>query len=266
VSHTPAGATLLGPARGLLAQAEELRQQAKRLAGSAPVRLGYVDWLPADLAGRTAAAAQVHLDAWVAPSHTKVARVANGGLDLAICWISGDDLERLGLAPRLAGHDRLYAISTDRAAGDVAARDTVVLLDDDTSSWASWNAFAEQLARDTGADAARITNGGITGPAFHDHVRRSGRLVVNSPKGQDAPVPPGLVRRPIIDPEVHWTWLVVRRANEHRAAVLAVVDALCDGVDETALAGPRDLVAGRRPLPAHRRPVAGPRPRLLGWA
>jgi hypothetical protein len=69
-------------------------------------------------------------------------------------------------------------------------------------------------------------------------VRRSGRPVVNSPKGQDAPVPPGLVRRPLIDPEVHWTWSLVRRADENRAAVMAVVDALCDGVDETALRGP----------------------------
>ncbi len=84
------------------------------------------------------------------------------------------------------------------AAGDdtsaVHAQDAAVLLDDDTTSWASWNLYAAQLARDTGARAVRISDGGITGPAFFDHVRRSRRPILNAPKGQTAPLPPAQVR------------------------------------------------------------------------
>jgi DNA-binding transcriptional LysR family regulator len=232
---------LLPSVRALLAQADELRGQAGRLAGSEPVRLGYVNWSPPDLAARTAAVAQVHVDAWVAPSHAQAARVADGSLDLAICWVRTEDLDRLGLKARLLGADRLHAVSVGDASDsghEIAARDTVVLLDDDTTSWSSWNAYAELLARETGARAARVGDGGITGPAFHDHVRRSGRPVVNSPKGQTAPLPPGLVRRPIVAPEIYWTWSLVWRADETRPAVAAVVDALCDGVGDTGIHRP----------------------------
>jgi DNA-binding transcriptional LysR family regulator len=242
VGLTPAGAALLPATRALLAQADELRGQAGRLAGSQPVRLGYVNWIPADLAARTAAVAQVHLDAWVAPSHAQAARVAEGGLDLAICWVRNEDLERLGLKARLLGVDRLHAVSVgDPADGgrEVAAKDTVVLIDDDVTSWSSWNVYAEQLARDTGARAVHIGDGGITGPAFHDHVRRGGRPVVNSPKGQTAPLPPGLVRRPIVAPEAYWTWSLVWRADEARPAVAAVVDVLCDEVGDLGIHGPQ---------------------------
>ena len=64
-----------------------------------------------------------------------------------------------------------------------------MLLDDDTLSWESWNAFARHLSEDTGARAVRISDGGITGPAFFDHVRRSRRPLVNSPKGRTTPLP-----------------------------------------------------------------------------
>lgn len=67
VSLTPAGAALLPHTRALLDGADDLRRRAGRLSGSQPVRLGYVNWLPPDLTARTAAAARVHLDAWVAP-------------------------------------------------------------------------------------------------------------------------------------------------------------------------------------------------------
>jgi hypothetical protein len=40
------------------------------------------------------------------------------------------------------------------------------------------------------------------------------------------PLPPDLVRRPVIAPEVYWTWSLVWRRGEARAGVLAVVDAL----------------------------------------
>ncbi|MGC5561567.1 LysR family transcriptional regulator [Streptomyces sp. FR-108] len=232
VSLTPAGSALLPHTRALLDRAADLQQRAGRLAGSEPVRLGYVNWLPGDLTARAAEVAQLHIDAWIAPSHTQAARVADGSLDLAVCWVRTEDLERRGLRARLIGADRLYAVAAGDDSNDVAAQDTVVLLDDDTTSWSSWNTYAELLARDTGARAVHITDGGITGPAFFDHVRRSGLPVINSPKGQTTPLPADLVRRPVVAPEIHWTWSVVRRASEDRPAVLALVDALCDGVGD----------------------------------
>ncbi|WP_427918415.1 LysR family transcriptional regulator [Streptomyces sp. cg40] len=238
VSLTPAGAALLPHTRALLERADDLRRRAGRLAGSEAVRLGYVNWLPADLTARTAGVAQVHVDAWIAPSHTQAARVADGSLDLAVCWVRDEDLKRHGLRARLLGADRLYAVATGTDTGDVRARDTSVLLDDDTQSWSSWNVYAEELAKDTGAHAVAISDGGITGPAFFDHVRRSRRPVVNSPKGQTTPLPPDLVRREVVEPSVHWTWSLVWREGETRAAVLAVVDALCGGVGDLGLRAP----------------------------
>ncbi|MFL1898233.1 LysR family transcriptional regulator [Streptomyces tauricus] len=238
VSLTPAGSALLPHTRDLLERAGDLQRRAGRLAGSEPVRLGYVNWLPPDLTTRAAAVAQLHIDAWIAPSHTQAARVADGSLDLAVCWVRTEDLERRGLHARLIGADRLYAVATGGGTGDVAARDTAVLLDNDTTSWSSWNIYAELLARDTGARAVRITDGGITGPAFFDHVRRSGRPVINSPKGQTTPLPPDLVRRPVVAPRIHWTWSLVRREGEDRPTVLALMDALCDGVGDLGLHSP----------------------------
>jgi DNA-binding transcriptional LysR family regulator len=226
VSLTPAGAALLPHVRALLERADDLRHRARRLSGSDPVRLGYVNWLPPDLIARTAAVAQVHVDAWVAPSHTQAARVADGGLDLAVCWTRTDDLARRGLHAQLIGADRLYAVATGQDTGEVPARETSVLLDDDVTSWSSWNAYAEEMAHETGARAVRISDGGITGPAFFDHVRRCDRPVVNSPKGQTTPLPPDLVRRPVVTPEIYWTWSLVWRRGEVRASVLAVVEAL----------------------------------------
>jgi DNA-binding transcriptional LysR family regulator len=239
VSLTPAGAALLPHTRALLERADDLRHRAARLSGSEPVRLGHVNWLPADLTARTSAVARLHIDAWVAPSHTQAARVADGSLDLAVCWVRTGDLEELGLQARLIGADRLYAVATGDDTGDVAAQDTVVLLDDDTTAWSSWNIYAEQLARDTGARAVRIADGGVTGPAFFDHVRRGGRPVINSPKGQTTPLPSDLVRRPVVAPQVHWTWSLVARRGQVRTSVLAVMDALCEGVGDLGLHAPR---------------------------
>ncbi|MFF6986515.1 LysR family transcriptional regulator [Streptomyces sp. NPDC010273] len=247
VALTPAGAALLPHTRALLERADDLRRRAGRLAGSEAVRLGYVNWLPADLTSRTAGVAQVHVDAWVAPSHTQAARVADGSLDLAVCWVRDADLKRHGLRARLLGADRLYAVSTGTDTGDVRARDTIVLLDDDTNSWSSWNDYAEQLADDTGAQSVPISDGGITGPAFFDHVRRSRRPVVNSPKGQTTSLPSDLVRREIAGPSVHWTWSLVWRGSETRTAVLAAVDALCDGVGDLGLRAPDAWLPGGDP-------------------
>ncbi|MEU1406312.1 LysR family transcriptional regulator [Streptomyces sp. NPDC005728] len=247
VSLTAAGSALLPHSRDLLERADDLRRRARRLSGSEPVRLGYVNWLPPDLTARTSAVAQVHVDAWVAPSHTQAARVADGSLDLAVCWVRADDLERRDLCARLIGADRLYAVATGRDTSDVPARDTVVLLDDDTTSWSSWNAFAGELARDTGARPVHIADGGITGPAFFDHVRRSGSPVVNSPKGQTTPLPPDLVKRPVVTPRIHWTWSLTWRRAEARSAVLAVVDALCDGADDLPIHGPGAWLPAKDP-------------------
>ncbi|MFF7639436.1 LysR family transcriptional regulator [Streptomyces canus] len=240
VSLTPAGSALLPHTRALLDRADDLRHRAGRLSGSQSVRLGYVNWLPPDLTARTAAAAQVHIDAWVAPSHTQAARVADGSLDLAVCWLRTEDLRKLGLRARLIGADRLYAVSRG-GSGDVPAvpaRDTDVLVDDDVTAWASWNVYGEELAQATGARTVRISDGAITGPAFFDHVRRCTRPVVNSPKGQTSPLPPDLVRREIVEPKVYWTWSLVRRETEDRAGVLAVVDALCEGVGDLGIHAP----------------------------
>jgi DNA-binding transcriptional LysR family regulator len=238
VSLTPAGTALLPHTRDLLERADDLRNHAARIAGSEPVRLGYVNWLPPDLARRTPAPARVHLDTWVAPSHTQAARVADGSLDLAVCCVREDELEAYGLNARLVGADRLYAVSTGRETGAVRARDVVVLLDSDETTWSSWNAYAERLSRETGARAVRISDGGITGPAFFDHVRRSGRPVLNSPKGQTAELPSDLVMRPVVDPQVHWTWSLVWRRSEARPAVLGTVDALTAGVGDLGLQAP----------------------------
>ncbi|MFE5141065.1 LysR family transcriptional regulator [Streptomyces fagopyri] len=238
VSLTPAGAALLPHTRALLERAENLQRCAERLSGSESVRLGYVNWLPPDLTARTAGVARLHLDAWVAPSHTQAARVAAGSLDLAVCWVRTEDVEQHGLHARLLGADRLYAVSAGDDTSEVAARDTAVLLDADTTSWSSWNVYAELLARDTGARAVRISDGGITGPAFFDHVRSIGLPVVNSPKGQTTPLPPDLVQRPVVAPRIHWTWSLVRRENEDRPAVLAAAEALCADVGDLGLGTP----------------------------
>lgn len=57
-------------------------------------------------------------------------------------------------------------------------------------------------------------------------MRRCRRPIVNSPKGQTTPLPPDLVRRPVVAPEIYWTWSVVWRRTEVRGSVLAVVEAL----------------------------------------
>ena len=238
VALSPAGAALLPHTRALLERAEDLQRRATQLSGYEPVRLGYVNWLPADLTTRTAAVAQLYVDVWVEPSHTQAARVADGSLDLAVCWLRTQDLEEHGLRGRLIGADRLHAVAAGEDTSEVRAQDTDVLLDDDTTSWASWNLYAGQLARDTGARAVRISDGGITGPAFFDHVRRSRRPVINSPKGQTTPLPPDLVRRPVIAPQVYWSWSLVWRRGEERAAVLGAVDALTDKVADLGICWP----------------------------
>jgi DNA-binding transcriptional LysR family regulator len=238
VSLTACGAALLPRTRALLDQADELRRSAVGMAASEPLRLGYVNWRPADLAGRVSRVTQVHVDAWVMPSHTQAARVADHGIDLAICWVRTADLVEHDLQARLIGADRLYALSMGAETAAVRARDTLVLVDADTASWASWNLYAEEFAAATGATVVRIDDGGVTGPAFFNHVRRLRRPVVNSPKGQTTPIPPDLAQRPVVCPTPYWTWSLVWRRDATRAAVRDAVDALTDGVGSLGLDSP----------------------------
>ena len=235
VALTVAGAALLPSARALLEQADVLRRSAAGLSDSEPVRLGYVNWRPADLAERTAAIAQLRTDTWVMPSHAQAARVAEGSLDVAICWAQTTDLTAHDLDARFIGADRLYAVCTGSDASAVDAKDTLVLVDADTASWSSWNRYGEQFAHDSGARLVRIDDGGITGPTFFEHVRRLRRPVVNSPKGQTTPVPADLVARPVINPAPYWTWSLVSRRDEGRATVLAVIEALAGDVGPLGL-------------------------------
>ena len=103
VALTAAGAALLPHARALLERAEDLQHRAERLSGSEPVRIGYVNWLPADLTARTAGVAQLYVDPWVVPSHAQAARVAEGSLDLAVCWVRTADSRRARAAGAAAG-------------------------------------------------------------------------------------------------------------------------------------------------------------------
>jgi hypothetical protein len=114
----------------------------------------------------------------------------------------------------------------------VRARDTAVLVDADETSWLSWNTYAEEFLADTGATRIPIDDGGITGPAFFDHVRRLRRPLVNSPKGQRTPIPPDLVQRPIVAPAPYWTWSLAWRRTESRPSVLAAAKALTGDRDD----------------------------------
>ena len=233
VALTECGEALLPQVRALLEQADELRRSATGIAAREPVRLGYVNWRPADLFDRVAGVAHLHVDTWVLPSHAQLRRVADQSIDLAICWARATDLAEHGLAAYLIGADRLHAIGTGTA--EVRAKDVVVLVDADTASWASWNVFAEEFARTTGAEVVRTHDGGVTGPAFFDHVRRLRRPVLNSPKGQTTPVPADLARRPVVGPAPFWTWSLVARRDETRAPVLATIAALSRDVGALGL-------------------------------
>jgi DNA-binding transcriptional LysR family regulator len=228
VTLTPAGEALLPRSRSLLEQADELRRAAVGLSTHEPVRLGYVNWFPADLTTRITGVAQLLVDTWVLPSHTQAARVADGSIDLAICWVRAADLAAYGLEAQLLGVDRLYAVAPGTDTSPVPARDTAVLVDADETGWLSWNTYAAEFLADTGATRIPIDDGGITGPAFFDHVRRLRHPVVNSPKGQTTPIPPDLVRRPIVAPAPHWTWSLIWRQAENQPSVLAAVNALSD--------------------------------------
>ncbi|MGV9801891.1 LysR family transcriptional regulator [Mycobacterium sp. NPDC003449] len=235
VALTSAGAALLPEARELITQADELRRRAAGLAVSEPVSIGYVSWCPTDWAERAAGVAQLRVDTWVMPSHAQAARVADGSLDLGICWVQNDDLESLSLRARLIGVDRLYALQAGTDETPVEAAATVVLVDSDDAGWSSWNRYGTQFAAATGARVMRTDDGGVTGSTFFEHVRQLRRPVLNNPKGQNAQLPKGLVRRPVIAPSPLWTWSLVWRSGEDSPAVRAVIDEFTRDVGDFGL-------------------------------
>ena len=172
VALTAAGAVLLPKVRDLLARADELRTHATGLADTEPVRLGYVSWRPADMAERTAGVAQLRIDTWVLPSHAQAARVADRTLDLAICWVPEEDLKTFGLDAELLGRGPSPCGRT--GAGHLGGRrqghrgpvgrryrELVVV-----------KPIRRTVRPRHRRAPGRVEDGGITGPAFFEHVRR----------------------------------------------------------------------------------------------
>ncbi|ORJ57819.1 LysR family transcriptional regulator [Mycobacterium simiae] len=227
VRLTAAGRSLLQDARRIVGLADDARQRLRLAAAiSAPLRLGYVSWLPDDLPALVGPAVALRVDEWVLPSHAQADRVAEGTLDLAVAWVTTTEIEKRGLTADFLCAEPLYAVSPSVGSGAaVAALQVTVLVDADESAWSSWNRFAGEFAGDTGAPIARVDDGGITGEAFYAHVRRIGSPVLASPKRHTAVSPPSLARRPIT-PTPLWTWSLLRRADDERAVVHHVVETL----------------------------------------
>jgi hypothetical protein len=88
--------------------------------------------------------------------------------------------------------------------------------------------------------------------SFSEHSSCAWRDDQSWAGAQTAVLPPDLTLRPVVAPEVYWTWSLVRRADEERQAVLAVVDALCAGVRDLWPQGPDAwLPAGDPYRPEH---------------
>src|SRR3984885_8652560 len=188
VKLTPIGAALLPHVRKLIVQADELRRWAGDLAHERSLRLGLVRGFPADSIGQLSDMAHVSVDSWVMPSHIQARRVAVGALDLAICHLDRNELKALGLAAHLIWIEHLHAICVSSDTSPVNAKDTAVLIEADTSSWRTWNHYAEEFANASNALPVGIEDGGIAGSMFFDHVRRLRRPLLNAPEGRTDPL------------------------------------------------------------------------------
>lgn len=243
VSLTPTGAALLSRTRALLDNADDLSDRIASVRTESPVRLGYVAWSPSDWVERVSGVAQIAVDVWTCPSHMLAVRVAEDTLDLAICWVQTSDLETMGLEAHLLGVEEIAALSMGPDSSRIQAADAVVLTDSRNDSWASWNQYATLFAKDTGAVLEHINDGGITGTAYFNHIRRLDSPVLNSPVGQAMPFPRDLQRRPVVAPTPLWTWSLIVRRDCNRASVRAVIKALTRDVQHP------DLVEGQHWLP-----------------
>jgi DNA-binding transcriptional LysR family regulator len=255
-----AGRSLLADARRILALADDAKQRLQRAAAlSTPVRLGYVSWLPDDINSMVGTAVALRIDEWVLPSHVQADRVAEGTLDVALAWVTAEDVERRGLTAHLLRVEPLQAVLPAMSSTEtIAAHNVTVLVDADESAWSSWNRFAEEFAANTGARIVRIDDGGIAGDAFYVHVRKLGAAVLASPKRHTAVTPPSLGQRPVADPVPLWTWSLLHRHDDDRASVRGVVDSLM------AVARSRDwLVAPTEPWWT---PSDDPHRGILGYA
>ncbi|WP_324687793.1 LysR family transcriptional regulator [Mycobacterium sp. 94-17] len=230
VRLSAAGRALLPDARRMLALADEATGRLRRAAAdSAPVRLGYVSWLPEDITAALAPAVSLRIDEWVLPSHVQADRVAEGTLDAALTWVTAQQARERGLTTHLVRAEPLHAVAPGVGSAEpVAARELTVLLDADESAWTSWNRFAGEFAVTTGARVVGIDDGGVTGDAFYAHVRRIGAPVLASPKRHNAVCPPSLGRRAIAEPVPLWTWSLVHRDDDDRPGVKHLGEALLE--------------------------------------
>jgi DNA-binding transcriptional LysR family regulator len=218
VELTAAGRMLLPDAREMLTLATNAQ---RRLAGTTgTLRLGYVSWLPDQLVASVRS--DVRIDEWVMPSHIQIARVLDCGLDAAIAWSSGPNQR---LDHRLLWAEPLVAVTPARGGQEaVKAAAVRVLVDADLTSWDAWNLFASEFAEHVDAKLIHINDGGITGPAFHDHARKLDKPLLMSPKRHSDPLPAGWRTRPVVDPTPLWCWSLVTRADDDRPAILALRD------------------------------------------
>jgi DNA-binding transcriptional LysR family regulator len=230
VELTPAGNQFLTDAREILALATRAYDRARQGAGELPLRLGYVSWLPPE--ALAIPDPRVRVDEWVLPSHTQVARVAEGSLDLAIAWVEGTDVERYKLAAHLLQYETLEVVvprsHPSARLESVPAAEAAALIDVDEASWRSWNVYASAFAEASKASPINIDDGGIAGPAFFDHVARLRKPVLESPKRHAAPMPPTMTRRPVHAPVPVWAWALIHRADDTRPTIARAVRALID--------------------------------------
>lgn len=228
VRLTEAGRTLLPDARRILALADDAKRRLQLAAAeSTPVRLGYVSWLPDDITSLLGPEVALRVDEWVLPSHAQADRVAEGTLDVALAWVTAEQVKQRGLTAHLLRAESLQAVLPGVGSPEpIAAQRVKVLVDADESAWSSWNRFAEEFAAHTGARIVRIDDGGVTGDAFYAHVRRIGAPVLASPKRHTAVIPPSLGERPVAAPTPLWTWSLLHRQDDDRAGVRGLVDAL----------------------------------------
>jgi DNA-binding transcriptional LysR family regulator len=228
VRLTSAGRTLLPDAREILALAGAA--QRRLASASGPVRLGYVSWLPDQLAATVRT--DLRIDEWVMPSHIQIERVLGGTLDAAIAWASQAD-DRLDV--RLLWPEPLHAVTPARGkAGTVRATDLRVLVDADLTSWDAWNRYATAFAHDTGATVVHVDDGGIVGPGFHERCLHLGAPVLETPKRHQARLPAGLRTAAVRDPTPVWCWSLVTRADDDRPAI---ADLRADAASLTRVAG-----------------------------